>query len=203
MKLYNSIGPNPQVVRMFLAELGQEIEMVEVDLMAGENRQEDHLKRNPSGQMPALELANGNFISEVTVICEYLDENQGNTDLIGKSAEDRAETKMWTRRIDLQIVEPLTNGFRYSEGLEIFKTRMRVIPEAAEGLKLIAQEKILWLDSLMEGKEFVCGDRFTLADVMLFCFLNFGATVGQTINPEAKNITAWFEKVKERPSASA
>ena len=203
MKLYNSIGPNPQVVRMFLAELGQEIEMVEVDLMAGENRQEDHLKRNPSGQMPALELDNGDFISEVTVICEYLDENQGNTDLVGKSAEDRAETKMWTRRIDLQIVEPLTNGFRYSEGLEIFKTRMRVIPEAAEGLKLIAQEKILWLDSLMEGKEFVCGDRFTLADVMLFCFLNFGATVGQTINPEAKNITAWFEKVKERPSASA
>ena len=203
MKLYNSIGPNPQVVRMFLAELGQEIEMVEVDLMAGENRQEDHLKRNPSGQMPALELANGNFISEVTVICEYLDENQGNTDLVGKSAEDRAETKMWTRRIDLQIVEPLTSGFRYSEGLELFKTRMRVIPEAAEGLKLIAQEKILWLDSLMEGKEFVCGDRFTLADVMLFCFLNFGATVGQTINPEAKNITAWFEKIKERPSASA
>ena len=203
MKLYNSIGPNPQVVRMFLAELGQELEMIEVDLMAGENRQEDHLKRNPSGQMPALELDNGDFISEVTVICEYLDENQGNTDLVGKSAEDRAETKMWTRRIDLQIVEPLTNGFRYSEGLEIFKTRMRVIPEAAEGLKLIAQEKILWLDSLMEGKEFVCGDRFTLADIMLFCFLNFGATVGQTINPEAKNITAWFEKVKERPSASA
>ena len=203
MKLYNSIGPNPQVVRMFLAELGQEIEMIEVDLMAGENRQEDHLKRNPSGQMPALELDNGDFISEVTVICEYLDENQGNTDLVGKSAEDRAETKMWTRRIDLQIVEPLTNGFRYSEGLEIFKTRMRVIPEAAEGLKLIAQEKILWLDSLMEGKEFVCGDRFTLADVMLFCFLNFGATVGQTINPEAKNITAWFEKVKERPSTAA
>ena len=203
MKLYNSIGPNPQVVRMFLAELGQEIEMVEVDLMAGENRQEDHLKRNPSGQMPALELDNGNFISEVTVICEYLDENQGNTDLIGKSAEDRAETKMWTRRIDLQIVEPLTSGFRYSEGLELFKTRMRVIPEAAEGLKLIAQEKILWLDSLMEGKDFVCGDRFTLADIMLFCFLNFGATVGQTINPEAKNITAWFEKVKERPSAAA
>ena len=203
MKLYNSIGPNPQVVRMFLAELGQEIEMVEVDLMAGENRQEDHLKRNPSGQMPALELDNGNFISEVTVICEYLDENQGNTDLVGKSAEDRAETKMWTRRIDLQIVEPLTSAFRYSEGLELFKTRMRVIPEAAEGLKLIAQEKILWLDSLMEGKEFVCGDRFTLADIMLFCFLNFGATVGQTINPEAKNITAWFEKVKERPSAAA
>ena len=50
MKLYNSIGPNPQVVRMFLAELGQDLETIEVDLMAGENRQEEHLKRNPSGQ---------------------------------------------------------------------------------------------------------------------------------------------------------
>ena len=203
MKLYNSIGPNPQVVRMFLAELGQELETIEVDLMAGQNRQEEHLKRNPSGQMPALELDDGSFLSEITAICEYLDEKHGTTDLIGKSAEDRAETRMWTRRIDLQIIEPMTTGFRYAEGLEFFKTRMRTIPEAAEGLKLIAQEKILWLDNLIEGKEYICGERFTLADVMLFCFLNFGTTVGQAINPEAKNILNWFEKVKKRPSASA
>ena len=55
----------------------------------------------------------------------------------------------------------------------------------------------------MEGKEYICGERFTLADVMLFCFLNFGTTVGQVINPDAKNILNWFEKVKKRPSASA
>ena len=72
MKLYNSIGPNPHVVRMFIKELGEEIETIEVDLMAGENRQEDHLTRNPSGQMPTLELDNGDFISEITVICDYL-----------------------------------------------------------------------------------------------------------------------------------
>jgi len=108
--------------------------------------------------MPTLELDNGDFVSEVTVICEYLDENKGNTDLIGKSAEDRAETRMWTRKIDLQIIEPLTSGFRYSEGLQLFKDRMRTIPEAADGLKLIAQEKIIWLDGLMEGKQFVCGE---------------------------------------------
>ncbi len=63
MKLYNSIGPNPHVVRMFIAELGLEIETEEVDLMGGENRREEHLKRNPSGQMPALELDNGVFFS--------------------------------------------------------------------------------------------------------------------------------------------
>ena len=68
MKLYNSIGPNPHVVRMFLAEMDMQLETIEVDLIAGENRQEDHLKRNPSGQLPTLELDNGSFISEITVL---------------------------------------------------------------------------------------------------------------------------------------
>ncbi len=203
MKLYNSIGPNPHVVRMFLAELGIELETVEIDLMAGENRQEEHLKRNPSGQMPTLELDDGSYLSEITAICEYLDEKNGGTELIGKTPEERAETRMWTRKIDLQIIEPLTSGFRYSEGLKLFESRMITIPDAAEGLKAIAQEKLAWLNDQMEGKEYICNNRFTLADVMLFCFLNFGTTVGQGINPESKNLASWYEKVEKRPSSKA
>ena len=203
MKLYNSIGPNPHVVRMFIAELGLDIETIEMDLMAGENRQEEHLKRNPSGQSPTLELEDGSFLSEITAICEYLDEKQGNTDLMGKTPEERALTRMWTRRVDLQIIEPLTTGFRYSEGLELFKTRMQTIPEAADGLKSIAQEKLAWLDGEMEGKDYICGDRFSLADVMLFCFITFGATVGQSVSEENTNITSWYDRVKERSSTAA
>lgn len=203
MKLYNSIGPNPHVVRMFLAELGIELETVEIDLMAGENRQEEHLKRNPSGQMPTLELDDGSYLSEITAICEYLDEKNSGTELIGKTPEERAETRMWTRKIDLQIIEPLTSGFRYSEGLKLFESRMITIPDAAEGLKAIAQEKLAWLNDQMEGKEYICSNRFTLADVMLFCFLNFGSTVGQGINPENKNLASWYEKVEKRPSSKA
>ena len=203
MKLYNSIGPNPHVVRMFVQELGVELETVEVDLMAGENRQEDHLTRNPSGQMPTLELDNGDFISEITVICDYLDELQGYTDLIGKTSEARAETRMWTRRIDLQIVEPLTNGFRFSEGHDFFKDRLRLIPQAADDLKTLAQERITWLDGQIEGKEFICGDRFSLADIMLYCFLNFGTTVGQPLNEDNKNVVNLYNKIHTRPSASA
>ena len=203
MKLYNSIGPNPHEVRMFIAELGLDIETIEMDLMAGENRQEEHLKRNPSGQSPTLELEDGSFLSEITAICEYLDEKQGNTDLMGKTPEERALTRMWTRRVDLQIIEPLTTGFRYSEGLELFKTRMQTIPEAADGLKSIAQEKIAWLNGEMEGKDYICGDRFSLADVMLFCFITFGATVGQSISEENTNLTSWYDRVKERSSTAA
>ena len=203
MKLYNSIGPNPHVVRMFIAELGLDIETIEMDLIAGENRQEEHLKRNPSGQSPTLELEDGSFLSEITAICEYLDEIQGNTDLMGKTPEERASTRMWTRRVDLQIIEPLTTGFRYSEGLEFFKSRMQTIPEAADGLKSIAQEKLAWLNGEMDGKDFICGDRFSLADIMLFCFVAFGATVGQNLSKENTNITSWYNRVKERSSTTA
>jgi len=54
MKLYNSIGPNPRVVRMFMAEKGIDVPKVEIDLLAGENRRDPYLKLNPSGQMPVF-----------------------------------------------------------------------------------------------------------------------------------------------------
>ena len=169
--------------------------------MGGENRQAEHLKRNPSGQCPALQLDDGNYLAEVTAICEYLDELQGGTNLIGTSPEKRAETRMWVRRIDLQIIEPLTNGFRYSEGYELFKDRLRLIPEAATDLKKLAQERIEWLDDQIGDKQFVCGDRFSLADIMLYCFLKFGDTVGQSCNPECKNIARLMTLIDSRESA--
>jgi glutathione S-transferase len=203
MKLFNSMGPNPHVVRMFIAEMGIDIETIEIDLMGGENRQSSYLKKNPSGQLPALQLDDGSFLAEITVICEYLDEMNGHTDLIGTNPQERAETKMWTRRIDLQILEPLTNGFRYAEGYDLFKDRLHLIPEAANDLKAIAQERLTWLDKQLEGKEFICGDRFSLADIMFYCFLHFGSTVGQPINQDNTNIVSLYEKIGMRESSSA
>jgi glutathione S-transferase len=203
MKLYNSIGPNPKVVRVFMAEKGIELPKVEIDLMGGENRKEAHLARNPSGQTPALELDDGTYLAEITAICEYLDEKFPGGSLIGTTPEERAETRMWVRRIDLNILEPLANGFRYSEGLPLFKSRMRCLPEAAAGLKQIAQDKLGWLDGQIAGRQWIAGDRFTLADILLFVFLEFGASVGQPINPEHKNVTAWYARVKARPSSAA
>ena len=63
MKFYNSMGPNPHMVRMFAAEKGIELQKEDVDLRAGDNRKEPYLSRNPHGQLPALELDNGITIS--------------------------------------------------------------------------------------------------------------------------------------------
>jgi glutathione S-transferase len=203
MKFYNSIGPNPHVVRMFMAEKGLKIETADVDLMAGDNRKDAHLARNPHGQMPTLELDDGSFVSEILAICEYLEDTHPNPPLIGADAKEKAEARMWTRRIDLNICEPMANGFRFSQGLGLFKKRIVTVPEAADGLKKIAQDRLGWLDGQLAGKEFVCGKRFTLADVLLYCFLDFGNAVGQPLNPDNKNVAAWFARVKERPSAKA
>ena len=154
MKLYDSIGPNPRIVRMFMAEKGIEMPKQTVDLRGGENRQAEHLKRNPHGQMPALELDNGSYLSEVTAICEYLEEKNPKPALIGATPEERAECRMWTRRVDLNICEPLISGFRFSEGLKMFQNRIVCVPEAAPGLKKIAADRIKWLDGQMAGKEY-------------------------------------------------
>ncbi len=203
MKLYNSIGPNPRVVRMFMAERGIEMPRQEVDLRGGENRRPPYLAKNPFGQMPSLELDDGTVITEIIPICEYLDETSPGASLIGSTARERAETRMWVRRLDLNIVEPLAAGFRYAEGLKLFQNRIHVIPQAADDLKQIAREWLGRLDGMMAGKDYVCEDRFTLADILLFCFVDFGNGVGQKLDPANTAIAAWFDRVKARPSTAA
>ncbi|TAJ32326.1 MAG: glutathione S-transferase [Reyranella sp.] len=204
MKFYNSVGPNPRMVRMFMAEKGFDVPKVDVDLRGGENRKEPYLKVNPAGQCPALELDDGSVLAEITAICEYVDEIKKDTpSLIGNTAEERAKTRMWVRRIDLNIVEPAANGFRFAEGLKMFQNRIHCIPEAAAGLKETARKKLAWLDELMGSKPFVGGDKLTMADIMLFAFVDFMGQVGQPLDPANKNLTAWFGRMKARPSAAA
>ena len=203
MKLLNSFGPNPRMVRMFLAEKGLTLEFEEVNMLGGDNRRPPYSDKNPGAQMPALELDDGAVIGETVAICEYLEELNPAKALIGATAEERAETRMWIRRIELGITELIYNGFRYSQGLDLFKDRMRCLPEAADGLKAKAHDGLTWLDQLMEGKDYICGDRFSAADIVLYCCLDFAAGVGQPRDTSLTNLDDWFERVNARESAAA
>jgi glutathione S-transferase len=110
---------------------------------------------------------------------------------------------MWTRRIDLNIIEPMANGYRFSQGLALFESRLHCIPQAAEDLKVTAQKGLAWLDGLITGRTFIRGESLSLADIMLFAFLDFGAKVGQPIDPALKAITAHHAMMAARPSAAA
>jgi glutathione S-transferase len=203
MKIYDSFGPNPRALRMFLHEKGLELPKVDVDLLGAENRRAPYTDRNPGGQVPALELDDGRVLGETVAIFEYLEEKHPTPSLVGGTPEERAETRQWQRRVELKITEHLYNGFRFAEGLALFQPRMRVLPEAAEGLKATARDNLTWLDGLLAGKQFVAGDRFTIADIILYCALDFGGSVGQPLDPACGRLTRWMARVAERPSAKA
>jgi len=203
MNIYDSFGPNPRALRMFLLEKGIEVPTEDVDLLGMENRRPPYTDRNPGGQLPSLEMDDGRVIGETVAIFEYLEEKHPTPPLVGSTAEERAETRCWQRRVELRITEHLYNGFRFAEGIELFRPRLRVMPEAAEGLKATVRDNLAWLDGLLGAKSWIVGPRFTIADIILYCALDFGRGVGQTVDGGLRNVHAWFERVAARPSAAA
>jgi glutathione S-transferase len=203
MKLYTSMGPNPRIVNMFLVEKGLELETVEIDLGTGENRKQDFLKLNPAGQSPALMLDNGSVIAETTVICDYLEELNPSPVLVGSSAEERANTRMWCRRIDLKITELLGMAFRSGAGHDFFKDRMTLMPNSVDEILAVTKEGLEWLDAQIEGRDYIASDNFSMADILFFCWMDFVGPMGMGITPEMKNLSAWHERITARPSAAA
>lgn len=204
MRLYDSLGPNPQIVRSFAAEKGLALHSVPIDIMAAENRGEAFRRLNPMGQLPALELDDGRILTEVVAICEYLEDLAPTPALIGSTAEERAETRMWVRRFDLAVIEPFMWGFRATAGRALFAPRMTLLSESA-GAEVLAQvaEKVTFLDQLLAGRQWVCGDRFTLADIMPGVMLRFGRTVGLDLPAGLGWIPGWLERLEARPSLAA
>lgn len=203
MKLFNAVGPNPRKVRMFLLEKGIQLPLENIDLLAGENREPPYAERNPAGQIPALELDDGTLLAETVAICEYLEELQPESPLLGSNARERAETRMWLRRVELNVTEHAYAGFRYAEGLELFRDRLLCLPEAADGMKRKAREGLDWMDAQLADRQFLCGDRFSQADIVLYCALDFVGSVGQPMPTELTALSQWFDRVNARPSAEA
>ena len=147
MKLLDALGPNPRAVRMFLHEKQLDLPCEQIDILGAANRRPPFSEFNPGGQLPALLLDDGSCIAETVAICEYLEDLHPAPPLIGSTPREKAETRMWQRRVELNITENLYNAFRYSVGLEIFRDRMHCLPEAAPGLASIVQEKLAWMIS--------------------------------------------------------
>ncbi len=203
MKLLNSFGPNPRMVRMFLLEKNITLPFENVDILAGESRKSPYLEKNPVGQTPSLQLDDGRVIAETVVICEYLEEQHPAPALIGTNALERAEARMALRRMELNATEYLYNGFRFGAGLQLFKDRVRCLPEAAEGLNAKGADGLKLADSLLKGQTFLCGNRLTIGDLVLYCCVDFCASAGFKVSPDLTNLHAWLERMNGRPSATA
>jgi glutathione S-transferase len=199
-RLYDSFGMNPRIVRFYLAEKGIDVPRREVDILGAENRRDDYLQMNPAGQLPTLELSDGKFIAETAAIVEYLEELHPEPPLIGSTPEERATTRMWWRRVEIGICRPMVLGFYYSEAIDLFKTRFKCYPEQAEAQKEIARAGLRWLDGVMNAP-WLAGERFTVADICLYCYIDQLCEVGQPIPGDLARVNAWFRHVGERRGA--
>ena len=95
MKLYNlRAGANPRRVRIFLAEKGLALPMVEVDIVRGEHRTPEFLRLNPLGKLPVLELDDGTVLCESVAICHYIEALHPTPNLCGEGALERAQIEM-------------------------------------------------------------------------------------------------------------
>jgi len=208
IKLHSSLGPNPRLARMFLMEKGlaegSDFERVHYDIITGENRASaDYTAKNPLGTTPTLELEDGTCLTESWPICEYIEELHPAPNLFGETALERAEVRKWVRLFDQEVVVPMTMGFRAGAGRPMFAPRMAVVSaEAGAELSAMADEKWRWFDATLGGKDFFALGRFTFADLIVFCFANFGFTVGWKLPEGTDNLARFIALHNQRPSAA-
>ncbi len=202
MKIYDfTQAPNPRRVRVFLAEKGIQVPYEQVNIAAGDNRKPEFLRINPMGGLPVLELDDGTHIAESVAICRYFEAQKPEPALFGVDAKDKAVVEMWNRRMELEILSMTAGAFRNTS--EFFKGR---IPQSAEYgaiCRNAALKRLEWLDKELANRQFIAGDRFTIADITALIGIDFGRTTGIKIAPEQKNLQRWYDAVSSRPSAKA
>jgi glutathione S-transferase len=202
MKFYNATAPNPRRVRIFLAEKGIDIPRVDLDLQAGDNRTPEFRRLNSLGQVPVLELNDGGAITESMAICRYIEELHPDPSLFGTNARERAQVEMWNGRMTYEIF--LRIGNVALNTLPFFATRRTQFPAFAEAERKVLPEKWAWLDTeLADGRLFISGDSFSVADITGMTASWLGEFLQIEIPAGLTNVRRWDERVRGRASWSA
>jgi glutathione S-transferase len=204
MKLYNTPmpAPNPRRVRIFLAEKGVSLPLVDVALTRGEHKAPEHVARNSLGQTPVLELEDGTCLSETTAICRYLERLHPEPAMFGRTALEEAQVEMWVRRVEFQLMGPVGNFWRHAHPFtaRVVVPQYKAFGEANRG----AYEKaLMWLDGELEGRDFLVGKIFTMADICALSTVDFADWTGLKLPDTARNVRAWHARVSARKSAQA
>lgn len=204
MRIHEFKGfPNPRRVRMFLAEKGiEDIAFEQVNVPEGEHRDPAFLAKNPYGGVPTLELDDGNCISETVAICRYFEDEQPEPKLMGETPVEKAVVEMWQRRVESTMFDTVATYFHHGTpglgALELYQN---------DGWGKKNREHFLAgmrkLDAHLEKRDFVAGDKFSIADITAVCAVDYGAFVDETIPEDCTNLRRWYDTVSSRPSAAA
>lgn len=203
MKLYhNTYAPNPRRVRIFIAEKGiADCELIDLNIMEGDNLKEDFVAKNPFKKVPVLELDNGLCIAEASAICRYLDEAYPENPLYGTSLQQRAIIDMWDQRMLHTLIYPAAMAFQHIAGY--FKDRMNPIEEwGKDNIKQLL-ETLPIMEQQLANNEWVAGAEFSAADITAVCGIEFAKISKVRVGDEFPSIQRWYAAMKERPSLKA
>jgi glutathione S-transferase len=202
MKIYDFKGfPNPARVRIALAEKGatDKVEFVSVNVLKGEHRLPDFVRKNPSASVPVLELDDGTTISECTAITEYLDQAFDGIALMGRTAKERAVVQMMQRRAEQGVMDALGTYFHHATAglgaLELYQNKewgLKQRDKAGEGMH--------YFDSVLATQPFAAGDAFSVVDITLFVGLSFADFADVAIPSTLTHLLAWRARMAQRPS---
>jgi glutathione S-transferase len=203
MKLYDmGRAPNPRRVRIFLAEKGIDIPKQEVDLGALEQYGEDFTAMNPMQRVPVLVLDDGTVITESVAISLYFEKLHPEPNLFGRDALECAQVEMWNRRLELHFYGPVSQSFRHNSPA-MAKREIPQVPDWGNACRDKAAEFVGLLEKELGKREYVAGDRFTIADITALCTVDFMRVIKLSLTPEMKNLNRWHANVSARPSAKA
>ncbi|MGV8996499.1 MAG: glutathione S-transferase family protein [Parvibaculaceae bacterium] len=203
MKLYNENmpAPNPRRVRIYLAEKGLDVPLVHIAMMKREHKSPEFREKNSLGQVPSLELDDGTVISESVSICRYFEALHPEKPLFGRTPLEVAQIDMWLRRIEFVIMTPIGNYWRHAHPYT--SKLLTQFKDFGESNVEAASRSLQWLNRELEGHDFVVGNDFSVADIMMLCSIDFGIYTGLNIPDDCANVKAWHERVSARPSAKA
>jgi len=207
MKIYDFVGaPNPKKLRIYLAEKGladdPNIELVPVNFLEGEHREEEFRRKNPMAALPVLELDDGRCFNESLAIIEYIEELHPHPNMIGESAEERLRIRGIERHCELAVLANI--GRIVWNTHPFFAKRISQTEAAADNGRRLLQGSLKVLDGIIGDNPFVAGERVTIADCTLFAALWFGRAMSADADLSKRpNIQRWLTGFRQRPSRKA
>jgi glutathione S-transferase len=203
MKLYDTkTAPNPRRTRIFLAEKGIEVPTEQVDMVAFQHKTPEYTAINPLQRMPSLVLDDGTVITESIAICRYFETLQPEPPLFGSGAKEMALVEMWNRRCEINFFANVAAVFRHLHpAMKEFEVPQ--VPAYAEAMRPRAIWFLELLDKELAAREFIAGDRFSVADITTLCAVDFMKPARLQMPEGAANVKRWHAAVSARPSARA
>jgi glutathione S-transferase len=203
VKLYFfPVAPNPTRVRLYLAEKAEagctiELDEVLVNLPRGEQREPEHLARNPAGGLPVLELDDGSFLTESLAIVEYLEDLHPEPSMWGDDPASRAHAREIERIAELRVLHPIAWTIHTTESPLGWPPN----PPVAKHFQALTPKGLdLLNDILAAGRTFLAGERVSMADCTLQAAFQF-ARFRKLEVPEFDHVRAWDARYRERPAA--